>query len=153
MRDISKLISAVKPRSRTDQYKILSALYCLHADTKPASVAEISSLIKLHFGKNPPKNINASLVNYVPNVRAEHGTPRRWALSKRPTNTVLTKRSRFAQSLVALWIQSPSRVMATVSRALAIRMAPLPNPAFKRTRTGGAGLWVFLASRAPVRAA
>ena len=30
---------------------------------------------------------------------------------------------------------------------------PVPNPAFKRTRTGGAGQWVFLAVRAPVRAA
>jgi len=28
-----------------------------------------------------------------------------------------------------------------------------PNPAFKRTHTGGAGLWMLLASRAPVRAA
>jgi len=28
-----------------------------------------------------------------------------------------------------------------------------PNPAFKRTHTGGAGLWAFLALRAPVRAA
>jgi hypothetical protein len=29
----------------------------------------------------------------------------------------------------------------------------MPNPAFKRTPTGGADLWVFLAGRAPVRAA
>ena len=28
-----------------------------------------------------------------------------------------------------------------------------PNPALKRTRTGGADLWVFLALHAPVRAA
>jgi len=80
-RDISGLIAAVKPRSRTDQYKILSALYCLGADTTPVTVREIKDLLALHFGTKVPANPSDRLRKLVGDVRVEKGPPLRWYLT------------------------------------------------------------------------
>jgi nucleoside phosphorylase len=81
MRDLSSLTAAVKPSARTDQYRILSALYCLGADAVPVTVKQIKDLLKLHFGTKVPTNVSASLRSYTGLVRVESGSPLRWALT------------------------------------------------------------------------
>lgn len=81
MRDFSTLIGAVKARALTDQYKILSALFSLSADTNPTTAKEINDLLKLNFGKKVPANTSASLRKYKAFVRVEKGPPLRWALT------------------------------------------------------------------------
>jgi hypothetical protein len=83
MMEISSLMSAVKPRERTDQYLILSAMLCLDAHTTPVTAKQISDLLKLHLGAKSPANVNASLrayKAYVPSTkmvfgRKRHGIP------------------------------------------------------------------------------
>ncbi|MDR4471032.1 MAG: hypothetical protein MRJ68_22515, partial [Nitrospira sp.] len=60
MMDLAVLLSAVKPKERTDQYKILSALYVVGAHTTPVSAKKITDLLRLHFGEKAPANVNAS---------------------------------------------------------------------------------------------
>jgi hypothetical protein len=48
--ELSVLISAVKPKDRSDQYKILAALLVLNAHLVPAEAKQISELLKLHLG-------------------------------------------------------------------------------------------------------
>jgi nucleoside phosphorylase len=81
MRDLSTLAGAVKPRQRTDQYKILSALFCLGADTKPVTAREVKELLTLQFGTKIPSNIGTCLRRYVACVRVEKGPPLRWWLT------------------------------------------------------------------------
>ena len=50
-------------------------------------------------------------------------------------------------------LQSCHFVYPSRSRARLSFSVVMPNPAFKRTHTGGAGLWVSRALRAPVPAA
>lgn len=81
MRDFSALIGAVKARGLTDQYKILSALFALGADTNPTTAKDLNALLKLNFGKRVPANTNACLRKYKAYVRVEKGPPLRWALT------------------------------------------------------------------------
>jgi nucleoside phosphorylase len=77
----STLLSAVKPRERTDQYVILAALYSLNAESTSVPAADIRQLLKLHLGSKVPANINASLRAYTAYVEpAEPGPPLRWRL-------------------------------------------------------------------------
>ena len=80
--ELSTLLAAVKPRERTDQYRILAALYCLEAHKNPVTAKAVSDLLKLHFGlKKAPRNVNASLRSYTTHVApAERGPPIRWKL-------------------------------------------------------------------------
>jgi nucleoside phosphorylase len=84
MLKLSSIISAVKPRDRTDQYKILSALYCLNAHATPVTTSEISNLLKLHFPrKDLPKNITASLRQYTACVApVDKGRQWKWQLTQ-----------------------------------------------------------------------
>ena len=61
MIDISTLISAVKPKERTDQYVILGAMFALNAHVSPVTAKDISNLLKLHLGVKAPANVHASL--------------------------------------------------------------------------------------------
>jgi nucleoside phosphorylase len=77
----STIISAVKPRERTDQYVILAALHSLSAETTPTTVKQISDLLKLHLGKKAPPNVAASLRKYGAYVEPfDAGPPIRWRL-------------------------------------------------------------------------
>jgi nucleoside phosphorylase len=81
MEDFSTLISAKKPRDRTDQYLILSALYCLGGSSTNVSARQITDLLKLHLGKKAPGHIQTRLRRYSGFVRiASQGPPLRWAL-------------------------------------------------------------------------
>lgn len=80
--DLAVLLSAVKPKERTDQYKILSALYVVGAHTTPVSAKKITDLLRLHFGEKAPANVNASLRAYSTYVTpAEIGPPLLWSLT------------------------------------------------------------------------
>jgi nucleoside phosphorylase len=76
------IISALKPKDRTDQYKVLAALYCLEAHVRPATTAQVSDLLKLHLGTNVPANINTCLRRYNAYVEAaDKGPPLKWSLT------------------------------------------------------------------------
>lgn len=84
MLEFSAIISAVKPKQRTDQYVILAALYYLGADSEPVTVTRISDLLKLHIRKNLPANISSSLRSYTSFVELTgHETPQKWKLTKK----------------------------------------------------------------------
>lgn len=82
MFDISALMSAVKPKERSDQYVILSALFVLNAHIAPVTAKAITDLLKLQLGKKAPTNVNASLRAYTTYVSPkEKGPPLRWQLT------------------------------------------------------------------------
>ncbi|BBO32592.1 hypothetical protein [Lacipirellula parvula] len=82
MLEFSAILSAVKPKQRTDQYLILSALYFLGANEAPVTVREISTLLRLHLQQSGPANISASLKAYTGLVEISgNETPRRWKLT------------------------------------------------------------------------
>jgi nucleoside phosphorylase len=82
MIDISVLMSAVKPKERTDQYVILSALFVLNANHQPVTAKQVTDLLTLHLGKKMPSNINASLRAYKAyTYPVEKGPPLRWSLT------------------------------------------------------------------------
>src|ERR1700733_3623211 len=65
MSEFAKLLSAVKPKERGDQYKILAALYDLRAHVTPVATKQVTDLLKLHCGNKMPSNVNASLRAYT----------------------------------------------------------------------------------------
>ena len=75
----------MKPKDRTDQYKVLAALYSLGAHVEPVTVRQINDVLILHLGKkHSPSNVSACLRKYTAYVDpAEHGPPLRWALTQR----------------------------------------------------------------------
>src|SRR5271157_4958038 len=82
MIELSALISAVKPKERTDQYVILAALFALEAHVKSVTARQVGDKLKLHLGKNVPANVSASLRAYTAYVSpAEKGPPLRWSLT------------------------------------------------------------------------
>jgi nucleoside phosphorylase len=82
MIDFSTLIGAVKPRERTDQYHVLSALYLLNAHAAPVTVRQVVELLELHLGAKKPKNVSACLRKYRAYVSPkEKGPPLRWLLT------------------------------------------------------------------------
>lgn len=84
MSDLSSIVTAVKPKQQTAQYKILAALYALGATTVPVTVRQITDLLELHFGSKVPPNINASLRDYASYVRlADKGPPLKWLLTEK----------------------------------------------------------------------
>jgi nucleoside phosphorylase len=82
MIDISRLIVAVKPKERKDQYLILAALFALEAYITPVTAKQVSEILRLHLGTKIPVNISASLRAYTAYVApAEKGPPLRWLLT------------------------------------------------------------------------
>ena len=82
MIDLAALLSAVKPKERTDQYKILSALYVVGAHSIPVTAKAITDLLRLHFRAKAPVNVNASLRKYTAYVTpADPGPPLLWSLT------------------------------------------------------------------------
>lgn len=79
--ELSALISAVKPKERSDQYKILAALLVLDAHLAPVEVKQVSELLKLHLGNKVPVNVHASLRSYTSYVSPHKGPPLRWSLT------------------------------------------------------------------------
>jgi hypothetical protein len=83
MEDLSTILSAVKPKERTDQYKILGALYCLGGTSKAVKTTEIQALLRLNLGSKTPRNISARLREYSAYVRiVEKGPPLQWGLKE-----------------------------------------------------------------------
>lgn len=83
MMDFSTLVSAVKPRERTDQYLILAAMFVLNAHVTSVPAKAISDLLKLHLGAKAPPNVNASLRAYTAYVSPrDEGPPLRWSLTE-----------------------------------------------------------------------
>jgi len=84
MLQFTAILAAVKPRERTDQYKILAALFSLNAHTAPVTAREVTELLTLHCGKGGvPTNISASFRKYTAFVdAAEKGPPLRWQLTQ-----------------------------------------------------------------------
>jgi nucleoside phosphorylase len=84
MLTLSTILSAVKPRERTDQYAILAAMYCLDAHTNSVTAKGVGDLLRLHLGKKAPQNVHASLRAYGAYVEpAEKGPPLRWLLTQK----------------------------------------------------------------------
>jgi nucleoside phosphorylase len=82
MLPFSALMSAVRPQERTEQYKVLAALYSLGAHDTPVTAKQVSDLLRLHFGKKAPANVNASLRTYKAYVEpAAKGPPLLWRLT------------------------------------------------------------------------
>lgn len=80
MLEFSAILSAVKPRQRTDQYVVLAALYFLDANRTPVTSRQISDLLKLH--KIVPSNVSASLRSYSSFVELSDGSkPLKWRLT------------------------------------------------------------------------
>jgi nucleoside phosphorylase len=80
--DISALISAVKPKDRTDQYAILAALFVLDAHRTAVTAKQVNDLLKLHLRAKAPSNVNSSLRAYTAYVSPqEKGPPIRWVLT------------------------------------------------------------------------
>jgi nucleoside phosphorylase len=80
--DFATFIGAVKPRERTPQYLVLAALFCLAATSKPVAARQISELLRLHFRKYAPPNVNDVLrknATYV--TPKEKGPPIQWLLT------------------------------------------------------------------------
>jgi len=84
MTDISTLMSAVKPKERSDQYMILAALFTLDAHVTSVTAKQVADLLKLHLGAKAPGNANASLRAYKAYVSPkEKGPPLRWLLTQK----------------------------------------------------------------------
>jgi nucleoside phosphorylase len=83
MLELSSIITAVKPKDRTDQYKILAALYSLKAHIAPVTAKQVKEVLTLQLGRNnTPTNVSASLRAYTGYVDpTEIGPPIRWSLT------------------------------------------------------------------------
>lgn len=78
----SEILTAVKPRERTDRYKVLAALYCLSARRAPVTTRQVSDLLRLHLRNMVPQNLSDCLRRYSADVEvAEKGPPLRWTLT------------------------------------------------------------------------
>jgi nucleoside phosphorylase len=83
MLPFSSLLSAVKPRDRTEQYVVLAAMYSIAAHETPVTARQINELLHLHLGNRAPSNVNACLRSYTAYVEpAEKGPPLRWRLTE-----------------------------------------------------------------------
>jgi hypothetical protein len=82
MIELSTLLAAVKPRERTDQYKVLASLYCLEAFKNPVTAQAVADLLKLNLAAaKVPRNVHASLRSYTSYVApADLGPPILWKL-------------------------------------------------------------------------
>lgn len=83
MTEFSALLNSVKSKDRTDQHKILVALYFLDSRTTPVTTKQIRELLVLHLGRKAPKNISDRLRKYNSYVEvAKKGPPLQWSLTE-----------------------------------------------------------------------
>ncbi|MDT4969550.1 MAG: hypothetical protein QOJ64_4287 [Acidobacteriota bacterium] len=92
MEDFSTILTAVKPKGRTDQYKILGALYSLGGTSNTLTTRQIQDVLKLNLPKaDIPSNVGASLRAYSTYVRiADKGPPLRWMLKEKGVERLRT---------------------------------------------------------------
>ena len=84
MIEFTALLSAVKPKERSDQYRILVALFYLNAHVAPVSARKVGDLLRLHCGKRMPMNVNSSLRAYTGYVEpVATGSSRLWSLTSK----------------------------------------------------------------------
>lgn len=102
MLELSSILSAVKPKERTDQYKILAAMYGLNAHVVPVKARTISDALSLQLGKkNVPKNIPDRLRKYSAYIDpADKGPPIKWRLTQKGLDQL--------RSLSGLALSSPA---------------------------------------------
>ena len=134
MLEFSAILSAVKPRQRTDQYVILAALYFMGAHEASVTSRQVSDLLRLHLPNQTPSNINASLRSYSRFVELTDGAkPLRWRLT---TNGIDQLRKISGLELLA----KPDQ--GTYETDIAFVCA-LEHPEFTalQTATGGASNW------------
>jgi len=82
--DFAALLTAVRPKERTDQYVIIAALFAKGAAGEDVSAREITDLLKLHLRANAPKNVNGSLRKYSTYVSPiDDLSPLRWRLTEK----------------------------------------------------------------------
>ena len=134
MTDISALISAVKPRDRTDQYVILSALFALEAHVAPVPARQIADMLELHLRGKAPRNISASLRAYKAYVSPkEKGPPLRWSLTHKGVEHL--------RSLSGLSLSTASDAESFKSDVGIICALEHPELAAVLNALGGAGNW------------
>lgn len=91
MIEFTALLSAVKPKERSDQYRILAALFHLQAHVTPVPAKQVADLLRLHCGKKMPSNINASLRAYTGFVEpVASGSLRLWSLTSKGLDRLRT---------------------------------------------------------------
>jgi nucleoside phosphorylase len=102
MLQLSAILSAVKPRDRSDQLKILAALFCLGAHSTPVTAKAIRELLTLQLGASAvPQNIPDRLRKYTSFADpAAKGPPIRWTLTAKGLDELRT-RSGLALALAA----------------------------------------------------
>lgn len=85
MLKFSELISAVKPKERTTQYILLTALYSLDAHNKSIGTREVTKLLAEQLPKKQlPKNTSTSLKKYTGYVDSRlKGSQRLWSLTRK----------------------------------------------------------------------
>src|SRR5439155_15340510 len=99
MIDFAALQSAVKPKARTDQYVVLSALYHLGAHEHPVTARNVADLLRLNLGKKAPENVSACLRAYKDYVQpVEKWPPLQWKL----TSTGLDRLAQYWRRLIGV---------------------------------------------------
>jgi hypothetical protein len=85
MEDFSTILTAVKPKDRTDHYKILAALFSLGGASNTVTTRQIQDVLKLNLPKaDRPSNVAARLRDYSALVRiADNGPPLRWMIKEK----------------------------------------------------------------------
>lgn len=134
MLEFSAILSAVKPRQRTDQYVILAALYYLGANNTPVTVRQITDLLRLHLRRRQPANVTASLRSYTSFVEiCSREAPQRWKLTKKGMDQLRT--------LSGLELTSPVGTVGYESDVAFICALEHPEFAALVEATGGAERW------------
>jgi nucleoside phosphorylase len=81
MLSFSSVISAVKPKDRSDRISVLAALFCLEAFNKPVTTKQVKELLDLHLKSKAPVNVSACLRKHPGEIEpAEKGPPLKWSL-------------------------------------------------------------------------
>jgi len=134
MIDIAMLLTAVKPRERTDQYVILASMFALGAQNTSVTVKQIADLLKLHLGKNSPANISASLRAYRGYVSPkDEGPPRLWSLTSKGLERL--------RSLSGLALSNASDAESFKSDIGIVCALEYPELAAVLQSLGGADVW------------
>jgi nucleoside phosphorylase len=81
MSGFTSIISAIKPRDRTDKIAVLAALYVLKAHRTPVTVKQLNDVLSLNLGAKSPANVPSCLRRLGSAVEpAEKGPPIKWSL-------------------------------------------------------------------------
>jgi len=135
MLEFSSIISAVKPRDCTDQYKILAALYSLGAHNSPVTTKQVTKILILQLGRNNiPKNVSDCLRKYTGYVDpAEQGPPITWTLTP--------KGIQHLRSLSGLALAVPASASDFASDVGIVCALEHPELAAVITAFGGSAQW------------